>query len=93
MGTSKSTNKQTIMAIGLDQNLSHTISNYELQRLSFKVSNLHVTLWNNTKEMKKTLHKLTHGTVQGCEWTSWVLCINDSFRDIREKNVTKRSEI
>ena len=45
------------------------------------------------KKKKKTLHMLTHGAMQGCGLTSLVVCINDKFRDIRERNVTIRSEI
>jgi hypothetical protein len=36
---------------------------------------------------------LTHGTMRGCGLTYWVVCINDKFSDIRERNVTIRSEI
>ena len=42
---------------------------------------------------KVTLHILTHGTMRGCGLTSFVACINDKIRDIRERNVTVRSEI
>ena len=35
---------------------------------------------------------LTHGAVRGCGLISWVVCINVKFRDIRERNVTIRSE-
>ena len=38
-------------------------------------------------------YMLTHDTMRGCGWTSWVVCINDKFSDIRERNVTIRSEI
>ena len=31
--------------------------------------------------------------LRGCELTSWVVCINDKFCDIRERNVTIRSEV
>jgi hypothetical protein len=31
--------------------------------------------------------------MRGCGLTSHVVCINDPFRDIRERNVTIRSEI
>jgi hypothetical protein len=47
----------------------------------------------NRKKKKVTLHMLTHGAMQGCGLTSWVVCINDKFRDIRERNVTIRIEI
>jgi hypothetical protein len=40
-----------------------------------------------------TLHMLTHGAMRGCGLTFLVVCINDRFRDIRERNVTIRSEI
>jgi hypothetical protein len=31
--------------------------------------------------------------MRGCGLTSWVVCINDKFVDIRKRNVTIRSEI
>ena len=45
------------------------------------------------KNKKVTLHMLTHGAMRGCGLTSWVVCINDKFCDIRERNVIIRSEI
>ena len=45
------------------------------------------------KKKKKTLHMLTHGAMRGCGLTSLVVCNNDKFHDIRERNVTTRSEI
>ena len=36
---------------------------------------------------------LTHGAMWGCGMISCVVCINYKFCDIREKNVTTRSEI
>jgi hypothetical protein len=47
----------------------------------------------NTKNKKVTIHMLTHGTMRGCALTSLVACINDKFCDIREGNVTIRSEM
>jgi hypothetical protein len=49
----------------------------------------------NKWQKKKKLHIVTHGAMQGCEWTSLVVCINDPKKnfDIRERNVTIRSEI
>ena len=44
------------------------------------------------KNKKVTLHMLIYGTMRGCGLTSWVVCINDKFCDIRERNVTIRSE-
>jgi hypothetical protein len=44
---------------------------------------------NHDKEV--TLHMLTHGAMRGCGLASWVVCINDKIRDIRERNVTIRS--
>ena len=41
---------------------------------------------------KVTLHMLTHGAMRGCGLTSWVAFIHDKFRDIKERNVTTRSE-
>ena len=49
--------------------------------------------WHKKKKKKKTLHMLTHGAMRGCGLTSLVVCINDKFCDIRERNVTIRSEI
>ena len=37
---------------------------------------------------KVTLHMLTHGTMRGCGLIAWVVCINDKFCDIKERNVT-----
>jgi hypothetical protein len=54
------------------------------------------TMWRThapTFKKKKKIHMLTHGAMQGCELTSLVVCINDKFHDIRERNVTRRSEI
>ena len=36
---------------------------------------------------------LTHGAMWGCGLTSLVVCSNDKFRDIRERNVPIRCEI
>ena len=49
----------------------------------------------NNKNKKMTLHMLTHGAMCGCGCglTSLAVCIIDKFRDIRERNVTMRSEI
>ena len=55
--------------------------------------------WHKRKKAKKkknkkvTLHILTHGTMRRCGLTSLVVCIDDKIRDIRERNVTRRSEI
>jgi hypothetical protein len=52
--------------------------------------------WHKKKKKKKkkvTLHILTHGALQGCGLTSLMVCINDRFYDIRERNETLRSEI
>ena len=54
---------------------------------------MHVPTFNKQHKKKKTLHMLTHGTMQGCELTSLVVCINDKFCDVRDKNVTIRSDI
>jgi hypothetical protein len=48
---------------------------------------------NKIKNKMVTLHLLTHGALQGCGLTSWVVCTNDKFRDIRKRNLTIRSEI
>ena len=47
--------------------------------------------WHKNKKM--TLHILTHGAMQGCGLPSLAVCINDKICDIRERNVTIRSEI
>jgi hypothetical protein len=49
--------------------------------------------FNEWHKKKKTLHMLTHGAMRGCGLTSLVVCINDKFCDIRERNVTIRSDI
>jgi hypothetical protein len=45
------------------------------------------------KKKKVTLHILTHGAMRGCGLTSWVIALITKIRDIRERNVTIRSEI
>jgi hypothetical protein len=45
------------------------------------------------KKKKKTLHILTRGAMRGCGLTSWMVCIDNKIYDIRERNVTTRSEI
>jgi hypothetical protein len=54
--------------------------------------------WHKKKKKKKnkkkvTLHMLTRDAMRGCELNSLVICINDKFCDIRERNVTIKSEI
>ena len=50
--------------------------------------------WHKKKNKNKvTLHMLTHGAMRGSGLTSWVVCVNEKFCDIRERNVTIRSEI
>jgi len=50
--------------------------------------------WHKKKKNKKvTRHILTHGAMRGCGLTSLMVCINDTIRDTRKKNVTIRSEI
>ena len=44
------------------------------------------------KNTKVTLHMLAHGAMWGRGLTSLVVFINDKFGDIRERNVTIRSE-
>jgi hypothetical protein len=57
--------------------------------------NQHSNEWHKERKKNKkvTLHRFTHGTMWGCGLTSWVVCINDKFYDIREKNMTIRCEI
>ena len=45
------------------------------------------------KNKKVTHYMLTHGGMRGCGLTCLVVCISDKIRDIRERNVTIRSEI
>ena len=52
----------------------------------------HFNKWQKN-ENKNTLHILTHGAMRGCELTFMMICINGKTRDIRESNVTIRSEI
>ena len=54
-----------------------------------------INKWQKKKKNKNkvTLHILTHDIMRGCGLTSSVLCINDKIRDIRERNVTLRSDI
>jgi hypothetical protein len=61
---------------------------------SWTMWHLHAPTFNkwHKKKKKKTLHILTHGVMQGCGLTSLVVCINDKIRDVRERNVTIRSE-
>ena len=55
--------------------------------------------WHKKKTKKKkknkkvTLHILTHGALWWCGLTSLMVCINDRICDIRERNMTIRSEI
>jgi hypothetical protein len=57
-----------------------------------------INKWHKQKKIKNeikkvTLHILTHGAMRGCGLTSSEICINNKFHDIRERNVTIRSEI
>ena len=52
-----------------------------------------INKWQKKKNKKVTFHMLTHSAMWGCGLTSWVVCINDKFRDIKERNVTIRNEI
>ena len=55
-----------------------------------------INKWHKKKKNKinkVTLHILTHGIMRGCGLTFLVVCINDEIRDMRERNVTIRSEI
>jgi hypothetical protein len=45
------------------------------------------------KQKKVALHMLTYGAMWGCGLNSWIVCINDKICDIRERNVTTRSDI
>ena len=49
--------------------------------------------WQKKKKKKVTLHIFTHAAMRGCGLTSLVVCINEEVCDIRERNVTMRSEI
>jgi hypothetical protein len=50
-------------------------------------------LQKKNKNKNVILHMLTHGAMWGCGLASFVVCIFDTFCDIRERNVTIRSEI
>ena len=55
---------------------------------------MHAPTFKKKKKKKRvTLHILTHGAMRGCGLTSLMVCINDNICDIRERNVTIRSEI
>jgi hypothetical protein len=45
------------------------------------------------RRRRLTFHMLTHGAMWGWGLTSLMVCINDKVSDIRERNVTIRSEI
>ena len=49
--------------------------------------------WHHKKKEKVTLHILTHGAMRGCGLTSLVAYVYDKICDVRERNVTIRSEI
>ena len=49
--------------------------------------------WQKKKKKKVTLRILTHGAIRACGLTSLVVCINDKICDIRERDMTIRSEI
>ena len=49
--------------------------------------------WHKKENKKVTLHMLTQGALRRCGLTSLVICINDEIHDIREGNVTTRSNI
>ena len=61
------------------------------------VMSFRVSIFRKKKKKKKkkkvTIHMLTYGAMRGCGLTSLVACIDDKFRDIRERNVTIRREI
>ena len=45
------------------------------------------------EEEEVIFHVLTHGAMRWCGLPSLMVCINDKFCDIRERNVTITSEI
>ena len=47
--------------------------------------------WHKKKKM--TLHVLTHGTMRGFGLNSMMVCINGKTCELRERNVTIRSNI
>jgi hypothetical protein len=49
--------------------------------------------WHKEEEEEVIFHVLTHGAMRRCGLTALVVCINDKVCDIRERNVTIRSEI
>jgi hypothetical protein len=64
-------------------------------RAMWRTDALTFNKWHKKKNKNKkvTLHLLTHGAMRGCGLTSLVVCINDKFLDMRERNVTLRIEI
>ena len=48
---------------------------------------------NENENKKVTLHMWTHGAMRGCGLTPLVVYIDDKICDIRERNVTIRSDI
>ena len=66
--------------------------------LSRAMCRTHAPTFNKWQQQKKkmkmvALHMLTHGAMRRCGLTSLVVCIDDKFCDMRERNVTIRSEI
>ena len=53
----------------------------------------HSTSGIRKRKRSVTLPMLTHGAMWGCGLTSLMVCINDTFCDIRERNMTIRSDI
>ena len=60
---------------------------------SWAMWHMHASTFNECHKKKKTLHILTHGAMRGYEFTYLVACINGKNHDIRERNVTIKSEI
>ena len=53
----------------------------------------HWTSGKRRRRRRRWHSTLTHGAMRGCGLTSLVVCINEKKRDMRERNVTIRSEI
>ena len=78
-----------LTSIGVVHSTWHTWAMWHIHTPTFNK-------WHKKKKIKikkVILHILIHGAMRGCGLTSLVVCINDNIYDIRERNVTLRSEI
>ena len=89
---SMESHKGDVRTIWIDSSVTYTIVVHSTWP-SQAMWRLHAPTLNKWHKKNKTLHMLTHGAMRGCGLTSLVVCNNDKFCDIREGNVTIRSEI